>query len=191
VGLAPPLASVSWVTGPAEWLGRIILQGMNGPLEVAGQDWNGVMPPHGHLPELDDNTLAGLMTYLRRSWGNKADPVSVEAVAAIRAASATRDRSWAVEELQAVPYDRGHKRFAGEYEISFVTLTIKDMPEGLHLSVPMYGSGILQQVSETVFKGEAAGERVKLEFVVEADGSVNTMRVDYNGDKLTIRRKQD
>ena len=43
----------------------------NGPLEVNGENWDGIMPPHGHLPELDDATLAGLMTYLRRSWGNQ------------------------------------------------------------------------------------------------------------------------
>ncbi|MCL4104478.1 UNVERIFIED_CONTAM: hypothetical protein GTU68_047440 [Idotea baltica] len=188
-GLAPPLSGASWVIGPQEWLARIILQGMTGPLEVAGQDWNGVMPPHGHLPELDDNTLAGLMTYLRRSWGNKADPVSAKSVTAIREASANRDRPWTVEELQAVPFDRGFKRYAGEYAISFVTLTITDKPEGLHLSVPMYGSGILQQVSETVFRGEAGGESVKLEFMVEADGSVNTMRVYYGNEKLTTKRK--
>lgn len=190
-GLAPPLAGASWVTGPPEWLARIILQGMTGPLEVAGQEWNGVMPPHGHLPELDDTTLAGLMIYLRRSWGNKGDPVSVEDVAAIRAASAARERPWTAEELQAVPFDRGYKRFAGKYEISFVTLTITDKPEGLHLSVPMYGGGIGQQVSETVFQGSAGGESVKLEFLVEADGSVNKMLVYYNGEKLTARRKKD
>jgi hypothetical protein len=164
---------------------------MNGPLEVAGEQWNGVMPPHGHLPELDDATLAGLMTYMRRSWGNKGDPVSVEDVAAIRAASAARDRPWTAEELQAVPFDRGFKRFVGEYAISFVTLTITEKPEGLHLSVPMYGGGIGQQVSETVFQGSAGGESVKLEFLVEADGSVNKMLVYYNGEKMTARRKKD
>jgi glucose/arabinose dehydrogenase/mono/diheme cytochrome c family protein len=190
-GLAPPLAGASWVTGPPEWLARIILQGLNGPLEVAGKEWNGEMPAHGHLPELDDATLAGLMTHLRRSWGNKADPVSVETVATARAASADRNRPWTAEELKAVSYDRGYQRFAGEYQISFVTLTVTDRPEGLHLSVPMYGGGIGQQVSETVFQGSAGGESVKLEFLVEADGSVNKMLVYYNGEKLTARRKKD
>ena len=66
-GLAPALAGTEWVTGPPEWLARIILQGLSGPVEVNGETWNGVMPPHGHLAELDDETLAGLMTYLRRS----------------------------------------------------------------------------------------------------------------------------
>ncbi|NND67289.1 MAG: DUF1080 domain-containing protein, partial [Halioglobus sp.] len=48
-GLAPALAGASWVTGPPEWLGRIILQGMSGPVKVNGQTFDGVMPPHGHL----------------------------------------------------------------------------------------------------------------------------------------------
>ena len=41
-----------------------------------------------------------------------------------------------------------------------------------------------------MFQGEAGGERVKLEFRIEADGSVNTMLVYYNGEKLTTRRKK-
>ena len=136
-GLAPALAGVSWVTGPPEWLARIILQGMNGEVEVNGETWDGVMPPHGHLEELDDATLAGLMTYLRRSWGSKADPVSVEDIAAIREASAGRDRPWTVAELESVPYDRGYSRFVGKYSVSFITMTISEEAEGLHMSVPM------------------------------------------------------
>ena len=29
-----------------------------GPVEIDGEIWNGVMPPHGHIGELDDETLA-------------------------------------------------------------------------------------------------------------------------------------
>ena len=187
-GLAPALAGASWVTGPPEWLGRIVLQGMTGPVEVNGEVFDGVMPPHGHLPELDDSTLAGLMTYLRRSWGNTADPVSADTVASIRAASADRTAPWTAEELEAVPFDRGYSRFVGKYKVSFVTFTIKDKPEGLFLSVPMYGSGILQPQSDTVFVGAAAGESVKLEFVVDPDGSVNKLLLFRDGQEIPLNR---
>jgi mono/diheme cytochrome c family protein len=188
-GLAPPLAGASWVTGPPEWLGRIILQGMTGPVDVNGESWDGVMPPHGHLGELDDATLAGLMTYMRRSWGNKANPVSTEAVAAIREASAGRGKPWTAGELEAVPFDRGYTRFLGKYGISFVTMTIKEEPDGLHMSVPMYGGGLLTPITETLFQGSAGSENVKVEFVVEENGSVNRFILHREGEKLTVKRK--
>ncbi len=188
-GLAPPLAGADWVTGPPEWLGRIILQGISGPLEVNGVTWQGVMPPHGHMDALDDAVLAGLMTYLRRSWGNTADPVSTETAKDIRTMSAQRDAPWTAEELTAVPFDRGFDRFVGKYAVSFLTLTVSEEPDGLHLSVPMYGSGIMTQLTDTVFTAAAGGENVKLEFVVEDSGAVNEILMHRKGEKISIKRK--
>ena len=188
-GLAPPLAGASWVTGPPEWLARIILQGMSGPLEVNGETWDGVMPPHAHLAELDDATLAGLMTYMRRSWGNKAKPVSTETVTAIRQASADRDQPWTAAELEAVPYDRGYGRFVGKYKVSFVTMTVSEESDGLHLNVPMYGGGRMVPISETLFQGEAGNESIKVEFMVEEDGSVKRFVLHREGEKIDVKRK--
>ncbi|MEM9255122.1 MAG: family 16 glycoside hydrolase [Pseudomonadota bacterium] len=187
-GLAPALDSASWVTGPPEWLARIILQGMVGPVQVGEETFDGVMPPHGHLSELDDTTLAGLMIYLRRSWSNKAEPVSVEQVAAIRATSAERSKPWTAQDLQAVPYDRGFKPLVGKYRISFVTVSVSEQAEGLHMSVPMYGSGVLQQESDLVFTGEAAGESVKVEFVPGPQGDAAQMMVYRKGEKIPFER---
>ena len=189
-GLAPPLAGVSWVVGPPEWLGRIILQGMTGPLEINGVNWNGVMPPHAGMGDLDDATLAGLMTYLRRSWGNKADPVSTEQAAAIRAASADRGKPWTAAELEAVPFDRGFGRFVGKYSISFITMTVSEREEGLYLEVPMYGEGVAEQLSENTFKAAAGGERVKLEFVIQEDGTVDTMNMYRGAEKIPLKRSE-
>jgi mono/diheme cytochrome c family protein/glucose/arabinose dehydrogenase len=190
-GLAPSLAGAAWVTGPPEWLARIILQGINGPLEVNGESWSGIMPPHGHLPELDDAALAGLMTYLRRAWGNKSDPVSTEVVAAIRSASADRKQPWTAAELQEVPFDRGYQRFVGKYSISFITMTVSEKPEGLYMAVPMYGEGLLQPVTDTVFMAETGGESSKLEFIVEENGAVNKMIMYRDGQEIPVMRKQD
>ncbi|MCR9106369.1 MAG: DUF1080 domain-containing protein [Gammaproteobacteria bacterium] len=188
-GLAPALAGASWVTGPPEWLGRIILQGLKGPIEVNGEVFDGVMPGHGHLPALDDATLAGLMTYLRRSWGNRANPVSVAAAAQIRQSSADRQSPWTASELQAVAYDRGYARFVGQYKISFVTFTVTQEPDGLHMSVPMYGAGKLEPLSDTRFGAVAGGEKVEVEFVVEDDGSVDTMILLRQGERIPVPRK--
>ena len=148
------------------------------------------MPPHGHLAELDDKTLAGLMIYLRRSWGNKADPVSIEQVSQIRAASSGRSGPWTAEELEQVPYDRGYARFVGKYSLSFVTMTIEETAEGLYLSVPLYGEGLLEQVTETRFKGAAAGESVDMEFRLEGDGPAPSFILFRDGEKLKFKRKQ-
>jgi mono/diheme cytochrome c family protein/glucose/arabinose dehydrogenase len=188
-GLAPPLAGASWVTGPPEWLARIILQGLTGPVNVKGETYNGMMPPHGHLKELDDITLAGLMTYMRRNWGNKADPVSVETVAAIRAASADRSQPWTVAELEAVAVDRGFKRFEGEFVLSFITLTFEEKPDGLYISVPMYGGGKMEQVNATTFTAQGGGESGKIEFVVEPNGVVNSLILHRKGEKIRAQRK--
>ena len=190
-GLAPPLAAASWVTGPPEWLGRIILQGMNGPVVVAGKTWEGVMPPHSHLADLDDATLAGLMTYLRRSWGNKADPVGREVAAAIRASSADRNSPWTAQELEAVPFDRGYARFVGKYSVSFVNVTVTQESDGLHMSVPMYGSSLMNPVNATTFTASAGGESVKVEFVIEEGGEVNQFILYRQDEKVTVSRSAD
>ncbi|MBM70462.1 MAG: cytochrome c, class I [Haliea sp.] len=181
-GLAPALAGVEWVTGPPEWLGRIILQGLVGPLEVNGESFNGVMPAHGHLPELTDEVLAGLMTYLRRAWGNTADAVSVEQAANIRASSAARNQPWTVEALREVPVDRGFGPFLGEYSVSFITITISEQAEGLHMEATMQGGGLLTQLDDNVFVAGGGEDSVKLEFVVESDGTVDTLII-YRGDQ--------
>lgn len=190
-GLAPPLAGAHWVTGPPEWLGRIILQGISGPLEVKGVTWQGVMPPHGHLEALDDATLAGLMTYLRRSWGNKADPVSIEMAASIREASAGQDSPWTAATLQEVPFDRGYDRFVGKYSVSFLKLSVTEEPEGLHLVVPMYGSGVMEQLTDNVFMAAAGGESVKLEFVLGESGKASQIIMHRKGEKIPIQRVED
>jgi glucose/arabinose dehydrogenase/mono/diheme cytochrome c family protein len=188
-GLAPALAGASWVVGPPEWLGRIILQGMSGPIEINGESWDGVMPPHGQMSELDDATLAGLMTHVRRNWGNRASTVSEEAVAAIRAASAKRKRSWTAAELEAVPFDRGYKRFVGKYSVSFITMTISEEADGLHMNVPMYGGGLMTPISEFLFEGAAGDEKVRVEFVADEDGQVNKFILHRQGEKIPVTRK--
>ncbi|NND67358.1 MAG: cytochrome c, class I, partial [Halioglobus sp.] len=158
-------------------------------VKVNGQTFDGVMPPHGHLAELDDSTLAGLMTFLRRSWGNKADPVAAEEAAAIRAASAGRSAPWTAQELEEVPFDRGFSRFVGKYAVSFITMTVSEERDGLHLSVPMYGGGLLEPLGGTTFAGSAGGETVKVEFVVEEDGTVNKMLMHRDGELIPVERK--
>jgi mono/diheme cytochrome c family protein len=83
-GLAgPPLAGSAWVTGPVSNLVRIQLRGLTGPIEVAGKVYDfpaGMMA----LSYQTDEQVAGVLTYIRNSFGNKASAVKPEEVQALR-----------------------------------------------------------------------------------------------------------
>ena len=180
-GLGPALAGSTWVSGPPEYLGRIILQGFD-------SDRHGLMPPHGHLAELDDVKLAGLMLYLRRSWGNRADPVALDRVAAIRATSAGRATPWTAAELETVLVDRGYARYAGKYQVSFITMTVSVQQGELVLDVPMYGGGPLAEESEGVFVAALGGQPIRLEFEINEDGSVLALLLWRGNEKIPLKR---
>ena len=59
-----------------------VLNGLHGPIEVNGQQYNGTMPPMGHLK---DEEIAEVLSYVRSSWGNTAKAVSAAEVADVRA----------------------------------------------------------------------------------------------------------
>ena len=99
-GAFPPLAGSEWVTGAEGRIARIILHGVTGPLEVAGETFNGMMPPWGGT--MKDADIAAVITYVRSAWGNKAAPVTAATVAAVRAANSSRTTPWTAAELEAV-----------------------------------------------------------------------------------------
>ena len=99
-GTYPPLAGSEIVNGDEAKVVRIVLHGLTGPVEVAGETYSGMMPPWGGV--LKDPELAAVLTYVRSAWGNKAAPVTVSTVAAIRAATASRTTPWTAAELANV-----------------------------------------------------------------------------------------
>ncbi|MES2477031.1 MAG: c-type cytochrome [Verrucomicrobiota bacterium] len=81
--IAPPLAGSEWVTGPVSNLIKIQLRGLTGPITVAGKEYN--MP--GGMAALSyqtDEQIAGVLTFIRNSFGNKASGVTPEQVTALR-----------------------------------------------------------------------------------------------------------
>ena len=80
-GTTPPLAASEYVLGDKRRLAAIILNGLKGEFTVKGQPYNSQMPAWNVR---DDEELAAVMTYVRNSWGNQADHVSKEFVAAVR-----------------------------------------------------------------------------------------------------------
>ena len=100
-GTYPPLAESEWVAGDEAKVVRIILHGLTGPVDVAGQTFNGAMPPWGAT--LKDAEIAAVATYVRSAWGNSAAPITAARVTAIRAATKSRKTPWTVAELALVP----------------------------------------------------------------------------------------
>ena len=80
-GMHPPLAETDWVTGDKERLIKLTLEGMSGKIEVNGEEYNSIMPPHSHLT---NKQIADVLTYIRGSFGNNASEVTVEEVQEVR-----------------------------------------------------------------------------------------------------------
>ena len=99
-GIYPPLAGSEWVNGEEAKVVRILLHGVTGPIEVAGETFNGMMPPWGGT--LKDDDIAAVLTYVRSTWGNKGAPVTAAKVASIRAATTSRTTPWTAAELAQV-----------------------------------------------------------------------------------------
>jgi glucose/arabinose dehydrogenase len=78
----PPLGGADWVTGDKERLIKVVLKGLEGPIEVKGQSYNNVMPQHGFLK---DEEISEVLTHIRSNFGNTADAVTTEEVSKVRA----------------------------------------------------------------------------------------------------------
>ena len=71
-GTFPPLAENPNLED-ATHVVNVILNGLQGPIEVNGTTYNGAMPGFG---QLSDRQVAAVATYIRNSWGNAFGPVS-------------------------------------------------------------------------------------------------------------------
>ncbi|MEN8737721.1 MAG: c-type cytochrome [Akkermansiaceae bacterium] len=81
-GAFPPLTNSEWVSGPVENLVRIQLHGLQGPIKVNGQDYQGVMMPvNDAIFEQSDENIAAVLTYVRNSFGHSSSAVTPEDVA--------------------------------------------------------------------------------------------------------------
>jgi mono/diheme cytochrome c family protein len=102
--LAPPLNRSEWVMGDKNALSAIVLFGLTGPVKVNGKlykspEINGEMPGIWNNESLTDEQIAELLSFIRNSWGNKADEVKPGILSGIRAKYAGREKSFTVEEL--------------------------------------------------------------------------------------------
>lgn len=68
----PPIAGSDWVSGDQKRLIDVVLNGLNGPIEVNGKSYDGTMPPVDYL---EDEQIAQILTYVRKEFGDNAEPV--------------------------------------------------------------------------------------------------------------------
>ena len=99
-GAFPPLANSEWVTGSEERVIKILLHGLQGPIEVSGATYNGIMPAFGpgSAYNWNDQRIAEVLTYIRSEWGNNAGPITPEQVAEVRGQT-NRSAAWTAAEL--------------------------------------------------------------------------------------------
>ena len=95
-GVAPPLVDSDWVLESDERLVRIVLQGLTGPITVNGKKHDLEMPA---LVGFNDDQVAAILTYIRREWDHRGEPITPKKVQNIRTATSKRIDPWTAPEL--------------------------------------------------------------------------------------------
>ena len=99
---APPLVGAEWLLGAGpNRIGRILLDGFTGPVNIQGKVWNLSMP--SWREQLKDEEIAAVLTYTRNEWGNHAPVIRPEQITAIRALDKDRSTPWTFDELSRIP----------------------------------------------------------------------------------------
>ena len=117
-GTYPSLAKMTgyptnpWIDGEPDRAIKLIINGMYGKMTMHGKQYGDVaagqaaMTPLGQM--LKDEEIAGVLTYVRQSWGNNLPPVSAAQVKKVRDANKARTSMYTPEEiLKEHPFPAG------------------------------------------------------------------------------------
>ena len=94
--MAPPVAGSPRVQGHRDYVIKVLLHGLTGPL--AGKTYTQVMLPMGAQK---DDWIAAVASHVRNDFGNTGTFVTAADVARVRAATSGRKLPWTVAELEA------------------------------------------------------------------------------------------
>jgi mono/diheme cytochrome c family protein/glucose/arabinose dehydrogenase len=94
--MGPPLAGSPRVQGHRDYLIKVLLHGLTGPL--AGKTYTQVMLPMGSQK---DDWIAAVASHVRNDFGNTGSFVTAADVARVRAATSGRKAAWTIPELEA------------------------------------------------------------------------------------------
>jgi len=70
-----------------------------GPIEVKGKKYPGQVPMTPFRALLNDDEIASVLTYVRNSFGNRADPISPDQVQRVRQATESKTGLYTPDEL--------------------------------------------------------------------------------------------
>lgn len=102
-GQFPPLVGSEWVNSDGKHgdnhLVMLMLNGLQGPMQVMGASYNNAMP---QWKQLSDDQIAAILTYIRSDWGNKGDAIDPAFVATIRKEQAAQNEAWTQAQLMAM-----------------------------------------------------------------------------------------
>ena len=77
----PPVMKSDWATGDKIRLINVLLKGLDGDIEVNGDQYSQVMPKQDYLTNTE---IAEILTYIRQNFGNDAGAINPEDVATVR-----------------------------------------------------------------------------------------------------------
>ncbi len=80
-GVFPPLAKSDYLMADKARSIRAVLKGVTGAITVNGKEFNGMMPP----VQLNEEQIANVLSYVRNTWGNSGDLVTVDEVKRVHA----------------------------------------------------------------------------------------------------------
>jgi len=110
--LYPPIDGSLWTTGSEDRLIALALDGMHGTIEVKGKTYSSppLPPMTGFRQLLNDEEVAAVLTYVRNSWSNRAQPITPSQVAKVRSIDRGDATFWHVNDLMAkYPLEDGRK----------------------------------------------------------------------------------
>lgn len=77
----PPLINTKYVLGDSKQLITIILNGLNTPIEINGEEYENPMASHSYLTDVQ---IADVLTFIRNSFGNKASVIQPKEIKLLR-----------------------------------------------------------------------------------------------------------
>jgi len=95
----PPIANSHWVEGNEERLIKLVLKGLQGPMEVLGTRYSGDVPMTPFEGMLTNEEIAAVLTYVRNSFGNRADVITPGKVGQVRMMIKNKEGFYSPSEL--------------------------------------------------------------------------------------------
>jgi mono/diheme cytochrome c family protein len=96
-GAFPPLAGSEWLLGDPALPVAIVHDGLQGPIEVAGNTFQGVMP--AFAGKLSNAEIAAVLSHARQAWGNDDEAIEAGQVESHQVEFGERG-GWSADELR-------------------------------------------------------------------------------------------